>query len=207
MSTTSENTAPAPDLEQRLARADLYRFLAACYYQPAPEFVEERLFDSMAAAAARIDPDLARCARRLGEAFGDETLENLLIDYTRLFLGPGEAFAKPYGAVWMSGESLLMQESTMAVLAMYAEAGFDIDENFRELPDHIAAELEFLFILTYLDTAESLRRRFLGQQLGRWARPFTDAVKEGAETAFYRELAELTERAVAMEAGRAGRRP
>lgn len=207
MCTTSGNTAPGAEQEQRLARADLCRFLAACYYEPAAEFIEERLFDSMLDAAARIDPELARCARRLGKAFGDETLDNLLVDYTRLFLVPGEAFAKPYGAPWMSGESVLMQDSTMAVLAMYAEAGFDIDENFRELPDHIAAELEFLFVLTYLDRAESLRRRFLREHLGRWAEPFTGAVKEGAETAFYRELAELTGRAIAMEASRTAGRP
>ena len=38
-------------LEHGLAREDLCRFLAACYYQPGPEFAEEKVFDSMLAAA------------------------------------------------------------------------------------------------------------------------------------------------------------
>lgn len=197
MSTTSASTAPArrnEDPARRLARADLCRFVAACYYEPGPEFVEERLFDSMYAAAARLDPELAERARRLGQAFSDDDLEDLLVDYTRLFLGPGPVAAQPYGRVWMNGEK--------PVLPMYAEGGFEIDESFRDLPDHITAELEFLYVLIYQGGPESLRKRFLQEQLGPWVRPFTQAVQAGAATAFYRELAELTERMVALEACR-----
>ena len=205
------------DQERRLARADLCRFVAACYYEPGPEFAEERLFDSMLAAAIRIDPGLAQRARSLGEVFSSETLEKLLVDYTHLFLGPADVLARPYGSVWMTGEEALMQDSTMAVLALYAEGGFEIDENFRELPDHIAAELEFLYLLIHrateaqqsgnmpaLEAAENLRKRFLREHLARWVRPFIEAMQAGAETAFYRELAQLTERVVAMEASRVG---
>jgi putative dimethyl sulfoxide reductase chaperone len=191
MSTMSADTAPG--LEQRLARADLCRFLAACYYEPGPEFIEERLFDSMCTAAARLDPELARRAQRLGEAFSRHTLEELLVDYARLFIGPGPHRTHPYGSVWMNGDR--------SVLSLYAEGGFEIDESFRELPDHIAAELEFLYLLIYQDAPESLRQRFLLRHLG-WVWPFTRAMRSGAETAFYRQLAQLTGRAVAAEASR-----
>jgi TorA maturation chaperone TorD len=197
MSTTSASTAPArrkEDPAQRLARADLCRFLAACYYEPCVDFVEERLFDSMRAAAERLDPELAERVRRLGEAFSDDYLDDLLVDYTRLFLGPVRALAQPYGSVWTNGEK--------PVLSMYAEAGFEIDESFRDLPDHITAELEFLYVLIYQGGPENLRKRFLQEQLGPWVRPFARAVQAGAATAFYRELAELTERMVAFEAQR-----
>jgi TorA maturation chaperone TorD len=197
MSTTSASTAPAPREENpshRLARAELFRFVAACYYEPGPEFVEERLFDSMCAAAERLDPDLARRARRLADAFARQPLEELLVDYTRLFLGPGPVAAQPYARVWMNGEQ--------PILPMYAEAGLEMDEGFRDLPDHITAELEFLYVLIYQGGPENLRQRFLKEQLGPWVRPFTHAVKGGAETAFYRELAELTERMVTLEGAR-----
>lgn len=203
---------PNYDLDQGLAREDLCRYLAACYYQPGPEFTEEKVFDSMLAAANRIHPDLAVHARRLGEAFGTEGAEDLLLDYTRLFLGPNHIIAKPYGSVWLEQDGPLMGESTVAVLNLYQEGGFDIDEDFRELPDHIAAELEFLYLLIFreneahqqgklaaLEEKTALRRRFLDQHLGRWVSPFTAAVKEGAQTAYYRELAELTDRFIAME--------
>jgi TorA maturation chaperone TorD len=197
------------------ARADLCRLLAACYYEPGPELAEERVFATMCDAAARIDPALAAGAGRVGEAFASAEPQALLVDYTRLFLGPLEARAKPYGSVWLPGDPALMQDSTMAVRALYAEGGFDVDEGFRELPDHIAAELEFLYLLLFRECAArrsgdagaqqanaALRRRFLGEHLGAWAAPFAAAVVAGAETDFYRELGGLTGRFVALEAGR-----
>jgi len=204
---------PPYDLEKGTARENLCRFIAACYYQPGPEFAEERVFDSMLDAATRLHPDLAAHARRLGEEFSVEGLEGLLVDYTRLFLGPAHIIAKPYGSVWLEDDNTLMGDSTMAVQELYREGGFEIDEEFRELPDHIAAELEFLYLLIFreneghrngepeaLTAAAGLRKRFLEEQLGLWIGPFTAAVKGGAQSGFYRELAGLTERFVKMEA-------
>ena len=205
---------PYYDQDKGLARENLCRLLAACYYQPGPEFAEDKVFDSMLEAATRIHPDLAAQARRLGEEFSAEGHESLLLDYTRLFLGPSHIIAKPYGSVWLEGEKTLMGDSTMAVQELYREGGFEIDEEFRELPDHIAAELEFLYLLAYreneahrngapetLQAIRGLRKRFLDEQLGRWVGPFTAAVRAGAQTGFYRQLAELTHRFVTIEAG------
>jgi TorA maturation chaperone TorD len=87
-----------------------------------------------------------------------------------------------------------------------------MDSEFMELPDHVAVELEFLYLLTFnrnqaaragqLDAAftiERLQQRFLGEHLGAWIVPFAAAVAAGAETAFYRELAAFTERFVRMQ--------
>jgi TorA maturation chaperone TorD len=202
---------PHYDLDKGTARENLCRFLAACYYQPGPEFAEEKVFDSMVDAATRIRPDLAAHARRLGAEFSAEEPENLLLDYTRLFLGPAHIVAKPYGSVWLDGETTLMGNSTMAVQELYHEGGFEIDEEFRELPDHIAAELEFLYLLIYRENAGhrngsaealkavALKKRFLDEHLGLWIGPFTAAVKAGARSSFYRELAGLTDRFVEQE--------
>jgi len=206
---------PHYDQDKGTARQDLCRFLAACYYQPGPEFAEEKVFDSMRDAATRIHPDLAEHARRLGEAFSAEGPESLLVEYTRLFLGPSKAIASPYGSVWLSGENTLMQDSTMAILELYHEGGFEVSDDFRELPDHIAAELEFLYLLIYREnqahrasepqspaSVAGLRMRFLNEHLGSWIAPFTAAVKAGARSDYYRELAELTDRFVKLEMGR-----
>lgn len=202
----------APD--EATARADLCRFLSACYYEPAPEFAEENLFHSMLVAAASIHPDLADSARKLGEAFAAQDLQTLLVDYTRLFLGPMQALASPYGSSWLSAPVQTEENPPLAVLDLYSAGGFEIDEEFRELPDHVAVELEFLYLLIFnknqasqagnmddLTLTELLQRRFLGEHLGVWMGPFAAAVKAGADTAFYRELAALTERVVRMEAG------
>jgi putative dimethyl sulfoxide reductase chaperone len=205
---------PDFDSDKAAAREDLCRFLAACYYEPGPEFAEERVFDSMLDAARSLDPDLARLAARLGQDFVAHDLETLLVDYTKLFLGPSQPLARPHGSFWLTGETTLWQDSTLAVLHLYEEAGFDLDDEFREVPDHVAVELEFLYLLTFrqnearragLDDVllnwQQLEAVFLGKHLGAWIYRFAAAVKTGARTAFYRDLAELTERFIRMEAG------
>lgn len=201
------------DAERSLAaRADLSRLLAACYYEPAPEFVEERMFDAIVAAADSTAPELGRSARQLAQAFTADDLQVLLIDYTRLFLAPEGPLAQPYGSVWLTGTQPLMQETTMAVVALYEQGGFELADDFRDLPDHIAAELEFLYALIFREAhalregdggsaavARALRRRLLEGHLGRSTPPFAAAMRAGAQTAFYRELATLTARFVERE--------
>ena len=203
------------DLDQEIARENLCRLLAACYYQPGPEFAEEKVFDSMLDAATRIDPELAAQAKRLGVAFAAEGHDSLLLDYTRLFLGPNHIIAKPYGSVWLEGGNTVMGESTVAVMELYHEGGFDMSEEFREVPDHIAVELEFLYLLIYreneahrngqpevLQAKAALRKRLIDEHLGRWVGPFTAAVRAGAQSGYYRQLAELTGRFIDMETGK-----
>ena len=203
------------DEDKAAAREDLCRFLAACYYEPTVEFAEERLFDSMLGAARRIDPELAVHVQRLGAAFEAEGPQELLVDYSRLFLGPVQAMARPYASVWLSGENVLMQDTTMELLQLYEQGGFEIAEDFRELPDHVAVELEFLYLLTYqqnraqaagdeqaLQAVQVLRTAFLVGHLGRWLGPFIMAVHDHAQSDFYRALAELTELFVRLEGQR-----
>ena len=203
---------PGQKNEQAIAREDLCRLLAACYYEPDPMLAEERVFESMRNAADLLSPELAASARRLGEAFAALDLQEVLVDYTRLFMGPPAPLARPYGSVWLSGEARVMDESTLALEALYREAGFEVAEDLREPADHIAVELEFLYLLTFKcnesrsqrnDEAatawDGLRQTFLREHLGAWAIRFTDAVKAHAGTRFYRELGELTAQFVTRE--------
>ena len=195
--------------DESTAQVDLLRFLSACYHEPAAEFSEERLFDSVALATRQAYPELAGLADRLKEAFAAESLQTLLVDYTRLFLGPMKALASPYSTSWLPTPAVNDEVLPSAVLAFYGEAGFDVDGELAELPDHLAIELEFLYVLTFniqqanlvgnIQDAEAtvaLRTRFLAEHLRAWLVPFTAAIKENADTDFYRVLAELTEEIV-----------
>lgn len=198
-----------------MAREDMSRYLAACHYQPESAFAQEGVFTTLSNAAAALHPDLASLARKLGEAFDHAGVDDLLLDYTRLFLGPMHILAKPYGSVWLEGDKTLMDGTSLAVAELYREGGFDIDEDCRELPDHVAVELEFLYLLIFrenearlagdadrLGRVTDLKARFLDQHLGRWIRPFTSAVRDGAQSGFYRHLADLTRLFVDMETSR-----
>jgi TorA maturation chaperone TorD len=46
-----------------------------------------------------------------------------------------------------------------------------------------------------------LKKRFLGEHPGLWVGPFTAAVRAGAQSEFYRHLAQLTAGFVKIEAG------
>jgi len=195
------------------AREDLCRYLAACYYEPSRDFIEEGLFDSMLAAASAIDADLAASARLLGESFAAQDLQALLVDYTALFIGPSQPRAMPYASFWLTDDQSLRHEATMAVLDFYEQGGLDVSDEFRELPDHVAVELEFLYLLIHsqnqarlagnpdeLAAAETLHHRFVGGHLLAWIGAFAAAIEAGAEMPFYRHLAEFTVRFVRMEA-------
>lgn len=203
-----------PDPAAGAARENLCRLLAAGYYQPEATLAREGLFAGLGDAASALDAGLAAGAAAMAEAFEAEGADALLVEYTRLFLGPVEAVARPYGSVWLAKEKTLMQASSVAVLALYREGGFDLAEDFRELPDHVAAELEFLYLLLFRENRAlrdgdpglagivALKRRFLEEHLGAWAPPFCRAIAEGTDSAYYRALASLTARFVALEIAR-----
>lgn len=203
------------DPETGAARTDLCRLIAACYYEPGPEFAEEKVFDGMVALASRIDEALAGHARRMAEDFDHSGHDALLLDYTRLFLGPNGALAQPYESAWSRDAGSLMGKSAASVVQLYRDGGFEPDAAFHELPDHVACELEFLYLLLFREhqarargeadsvaEAVGMRDKFLGDHLGTWIGPFTEAVAKGARSPFYRELAALTARFVRLEGDR-----
>jgi TorA maturation chaperone TorD len=196
------------DLQHRdhlrhLARADIYRLLSACYYQPEESFLEEEVFSQLKPALSKAHTSGVIEASGLDDSFRASGVEALLLDYSRLFLGPFSILAKPYGSVYLDGEKVVMGDSTMQALELYREGGFDVAEDFREMPDHIAVELEFLYLLSFRIGQESddeeqtrlvaLKHRFLENHLGRWVGTLSAAIRNGAETDFYKLLADLTE--------------
>jgi TorA maturation chaperone TorD len=191
------------------ARADFCRLLAACFYQPDPAFAEERMFEAMATAGASLGPAFEAEARTLGEAFAQADPQALLVDYTRLFIGPADRLASPYASAWLGRDGA---SPVLPVLDLYADAGLEVADHFGDLPDHVAAELEFLYLVIFrqaeanfagdidaLAKWEAMERRFLSEHLGAWMPPFTEAVRIGATTAFYRRLADVTSRFVVAE--------
>lgn len=194
------------------AREDLCRFLSACYYEPTTDFTAEHLFESMQTAAAAIDAELADGARRLGAAFVAEELQSLLVDHTRLFIGPSQPAAMPYASFWSTRDTSERHEATMAVVDFYTQGGFDVSDDLHELPDHVAIELEFLYALIFAQnhpaadddrddraSTRTLYRRFVAEHLSCWFGDFAAAVKTAAETAFYRELVAVTARFIQLE--------
>lgn len=191
-------------LMREKARRDAYKNLAACFHVPNRELATilkglERRLGVLGSGAL----SYAVLMRNEFESLND--LGELKIDFARLFVGPYSLLAPPYGSIYLERERKIMGNSTLYLLETYRESGVDLSANFRDAPDHIAAELEFMYFLILKeieaignsDIEKTLsflekQRDFLKKHLGAWVFDFADNIEENAETDFYKNLARVT---------------
>ncbi len=189
---------------QEKMKSDCYRFLSACFCQPQKSlFQEEQLLKNLTMnlrGSVRKPPYFPQSMEENIRKYSDE---DLAVEYARLFLGPFEIKAPPYGSLYLDGERKVMGDSTMEVIRFYEDAGLSGNKDCMDLPDHIAVELEFMSYLIYRET-EALEKsdfataiemikkqeRFLDQFLGRWIREFCEKIKESTDNGFYSALAD-----------------
>lgn len=102
-----------------------------------------------------------------GETFLNISVEiqGLAKEYTRLFRGPVKALVYPYESMHINGE--VFGASTHDIMKLYTEAGLMVSPAFKDLPDHICAELEFVYFLCARQE-ESLHRDNAGESSRFW---------------------------------------
>ena len=193
------------------ARRETYKSLAECYYLPQKD-LNGRLKE-LEQQLARLGSEALSCAVLMCSEFQVlEEYNTLAIDFSRLFVGPYHLLAPPYGSVYMEDERRVMGDSTMDVRNRYNKAGLDLSEQFKDAPDHIAAELEFMYYLIYKEieaintgSAENIseqlirQKYFLCEHLCNWSSQFACRVESEAQTGFYRNLAVATSKFVAED--------
>ena len=99
-----------------------------------------------------------------------------------------------------------MGDSTLDVRNRYREAGLDTSKTFKDAPDHIGAELEFMYYLIFkeieafanADIERAIgfvqrQKSFLEDHLMAWVPEFANSITENAENPFYLNLAKATE--------------
>lgn len=183
-------------------RGDSFRLLAACFYQPQRDMFEEGLLHNLAESLKEFCPGAAHYAEEMIKLLPVYSDAELLVDYSRLFVGPSELLAAPYGSVYLDKERRLMGDSTVAASDFYRSRGLVMDKDFREVPDHVAVELEFMYYLVFKEVeavvainmtaaAAALESQeiFMSNFLRPWADKFAHKMAEGAETGFYKALA------------------
>ncbi|MDJ0951634.1 MAG: molecular chaperone TorD family protein [Alphaproteobacteria bacterium] len=192
--------------EMAAARSNVYGLLATVF----------RAEPSAALLAGLKAPEFADVLGSLdlslGEDFRDAPCEKLVddlaIEFTRLFIGPGPHISPHESANIEHGnamEATLWGPETVTVKTFIEGTGLEYDDSFTDMPDHISAELEFMQRLaakeaeTWAEPNEQLatniqaiERRFLDEHLARWVFPFCEKVIERSELPFYRKFAEVT---------------
>lgn len=121
-------------------------------------------------------------------------LEALNREATRLFEGPGQPVAPPYGSFYLNGKRLMGPEA-IAVRKAYLDAQMLPDPESRQPPDHLALELGFLAALanTLADETISHLRRFIADHLLSWIPVWKDDVMVAKPHPFFRGLVNFTQ--------------
>lgn len=138
----------------------------------------------------------------------EELLEDLAVEYARLFLGPGKHISPHESIHHQRGEArggMLWGEATVAVKRFIEATGLDYSPEYKGIPDHISVELELMEQLADREEqawAEEdwegvlrclkVEKKFLEEHLTAWVPTFCDKVMDEAELPFYREMAALT---------------
>ena len=127
---------------------------------------------------------------------------NLLVEFTRLMVGPGETPVVPYASFYLSPTRNLMTMETMGVRAMYLDAGMAV-QNLNRIPDdHLGIELEYLYWLIQQAAEQAddgdarvrfldLHDSFIHGHYSKWVPEFAHALERGATEPFFRTIATL----------------
>lgn len=149
--------------------------------------------------AFRQELELGTLEEALGELLGRKVtlphppLTELQAAYTRLFVNhPSGAAAPPYTAYARDG--VLFGPSYQALVRAFQEGGLEVQETWRDLPDHVASLGEAMALLA--PRRPDLARWLLLNYLEPWVARYRPAVAREDPTGFYSTLMGLLEEAL-----------
>lgn len=144
-----------------------------------------------------------------------ELLEDLAVEYTRLFLGPGKHIS-PHESVHHQREDgqwgKLWGASTVEVKKFIEATGLSYTDDYKGMPDHISVEFEFMQQLiireeqAWMDedrdkavACRQVEKKFIEEHLINWIPDFCEMVMQAAELPFYQAVAALTRSFIEFE--------
>lgn len=197
--------------------------LAQCFWPPESELTEDLLSGRAQADLDRLvgligrsgDPDDGTgddvaSIREYVAAAGAGLAVEMEAAYIRLFgAARGGLIAPPYQSCY-EGAGLLMGRPSEMMAARLAEAGIDLSGRTAEPPDHLAVELEYLFLILEAavvggrpaDLAEAAR--FARTEMSPWLTEFAARLAGQTGAGFYRAAARLALDAVRFIASVSG---
>lgn len=199
----SKNTVNQAD-SQYAIRANIYSILAECFRYP--EQALTGVLNPLGGLLSSYDKTLKYKEEELIEWLKNkDKLENLQVEYSRLFIGPYHLEAPPYGSIYMDKQALVMGEFTQQAIEFYVKAGLDPSDENKEPPDHISTELEFMYYLLFQKVMKKKKRinklenSFLKEHLNLWIHPFTQKIADNTTNIFYLKLSKLLDDFIRIE--------
>lgn len=200
-------------IETSRQRINIYGFLALIYRSEVGETVLQHIKK----------PAFQSVLSTMGAALEDEFLkkpeneiiEELAIEYTRLFVGPGKHISPHESVHHERGDGdwgTLWGKSTIEVKQFIEASGLEYKSDYHGIPDHISVELEFMQEAVKSEEQAlkeqdkdgaayclSMEKQFIEEHLSKWIPLFCDKVIAEAELSFYKEIARLTKYIIDFE--------
>jgi len=146
------------ELELLPPRSKVYKILSLCFCYPDQNFfryAKGDLLKDLESSLRKLpyEKELKKSYDLFESALVQQlarfSLEELQVEHTGLFIySHGGLSCSPYEAIYREENKRLMGESTMVVKQSYRSFKLRVSRQFADLPDHIAAELEFMHFLS-----------------------------------------------------------
>jgi TorA maturation chaperone TorD len=189
------------------------RLLAACFYEPERELLAtENVLENLRGCLTAVCPQAVDSVDGMTKAIQRYSDEQLKVAYAKLFVGPFALAAAPYGSVYLDEGGRVMGDSTMDVIKWYEQEGLARSDDCKDLPDHIAIELEFVSYLVCKEIAAlensdsqtaaayaTKQQLFTDTLLCPWVPEFCEKIRQGTDNAFYTALAECASTVISQE--------
>lgn len=189
------------------ARAGTFNVFTALLCQPEEDLIKnDEISDTLKSALNIVNPDCSKIVSRMQKATKQNTTQELLIEYARLFIGPFKTLVPPYSSLYF-GSDTLMSDETVWVVDFYKKTGLKFDQETKEVPDHIAIETEFMYWLIHneinaLDAGNRNKsfslwenqREFFDKHYKKWVPEFCERVVTETNDEYFRVLAECLKR-------------
>jgi TorA maturation chaperone TorD len=141
---------------------------------------------------------LARHARERENLDEEKKLEDVQVEFTRLFVGPGAPAAAPWESLNQGEATALFGQATLEMKKLYTAHGIRVENPNRQLEDHLGLELMFLArtgenFAAQPPSVEEIREtgEFLDKHPLSWICRLRQKAKDAAPGGYYPALLEL----------------
>jgi DMSO reductase family type II enzyme chaperone len=201
------------DEEQSLARALIYRFIAAGYRYPegavpsAMDGARQAVSEALAVLHDSSDQRLSEHQGRMVHVAKKSTSAELEQEYVSLFSHSIQGLCPLYGAEYAESDERLQQPHELSdLLAFYRAFGLKLNEGIHERVDFISVQSDFMAFLcakqayaqeqkdaALAEIAVDAQQKFLHDHLGRWAPALARRmIDHSNDDSFYNALGHFT---------------
>lgn len=143
---------------------------------------------------------LINCTKLLADQKASPSLDDVLAEYTKLFIGPGKPKAPIYKSFYTDDKSLYFNNSTFKMREVLYKSGLENSNKNRMPEDHLGLMLIYLSVqsnyLLDLEMPQSINNvneqiKFIDEQMLTWLAPLLKNIVEHSEIGYYEGLVSL----------------